>query len=84
MPQAVQSIAGIGTPQARWREMHQSGRLAIIPSIRARPQLGIQRVSAMAFRARARRFCASMAMNHWAVARKITGLWQRQQCGYWW
>src|SRR5438067_7741627 len=26
-PQAVQSTAGIGTPQARWREMHQSGRL---------------------------------------------------------
>ncbi len=23
-----------------------------------------------------------MAMNHCAVARKITGLWQRQQCGY--
>ena len=21
-------------------------------------------------------------MNHCAVARKITGLWQRQQCGY--
>src|SRR5438128_5480011 len=26
-PQAVQSTAGIGTPQTRWREMHQSGRL---------------------------------------------------------
>src|SRR5579872_2304455 len=23
----AQSTAGIGTPQARWREMHQSGRL---------------------------------------------------------
>ena len=22
-------------------------------------------------------------MNHCDVARKITGLWQRQQCGYW-
>jgi len=27
-PQLVQSTAGIGTPHARWREMHQSGRLA--------------------------------------------------------
>ena len=25
-PQVVQSSAGIGTPHARWREMHQSGR----------------------------------------------------------
>ena len=25
----------------------------------------------------------SMRMNHCDVARKITGLWQRQQCGYW-
>ena len=26
-----QSMAGIGTPQTRWREMHQSGRFAIMP-----------------------------------------------------
>ena len=25
----------------------------------------------------------SMRMNHCDVARKMTGLWQRQQCGYW-
>ena len=25
----------------------------------------------------------SIRMNHCDVARKITGLWQRQQCGYW-
>ena len=25
----------------------------------------------------------SILMNHCDVARKITGLWQRQQCGYW-
>ena len=29
-PHFVQSTAGIGTPHARWREMHQSGRLAIM------------------------------------------------------
>jgi hypothetical protein len=27
-PHAAQSTAGIGTPHTRWREMHQSGRLA--------------------------------------------------------
>src|SRR5215813_11484786 len=27
-PHFVQSTAGIGTPHARWREMHQSGRFA--------------------------------------------------------
>src|SRR5687768_17707928 len=26
-PHDVQSTAGIGTPQARWREMHQSGQI---------------------------------------------------------
>ena len=29
-----------------------------------------------------RRAAPSIAMNHCEVARKITGLWQRQQCGY--
>src|SRR5688572_32275108 len=28
LPHLLQSTAGIGTPQARWREMHQSGRFA--------------------------------------------------------
>ena len=82
VPHFVQSIAGIGTPQARWREMHQSGRLAIMPSMRAWPHDGIQRTRPrISSSARARRSCESMAMNHCAVARKITGLWQRQQCG---
>ena len=34
---------GIGTPQLRWREMHQSGRLAIIACRRAWPQAGKKR-----------------------------------------
>ena len=38
-----QPSAGIGTPQARWRLMHQSGRFATMPSIRSRPQAGSQR-----------------------------------------
>src|SRR5436309_9028420 len=40
-PHDVQSMAGIGTPQTRWREMHQSGRLASMLKIRSCPQVGI-------------------------------------------
>src|SRR5689334_15939642 len=36
-PQLVQSTAGMGTPQARWREMHQSGRLLSMLNNRSRP-----------------------------------------------
>ena len=32
----------IGTPQTRWREMHQSGRVAIMFEMRSSPQAGIQ------------------------------------------
>ena len=72
----------MGTPQVRWREMHQSGRNSIMLWMRSSPQAGIQRTSLrMADSARARRSFFSMAMNHWVVARKMTGFLQRQQCG---
>ena len=32
--------SGIGTPQVRWREMHQSGRPAIMPSMRCLAPVG--------------------------------------------
>ena len=44
-PHVVQSTAGIGTPQARWREMHQSGRFASMLKIRSRPHAGIHLTS---------------------------------------
>src|SRR6185436_7971887 len=40
-PHLVQSTAGIGTPQTRWREMHQSGRFATMLYMRSWPQDGI-------------------------------------------
>src|SRR5712692_5921083 len=40
-PHFVQSTAGIGTPHTRWREMHQSGRLATMLYIRSWPHDGI-------------------------------------------
>src|SRR5205823_8892620 len=42
-PHDVQSTAGIGTPHTRCREMHQSGRLAIMLYMRSRPHDGIHR-----------------------------------------
>ena len=40
--QVVQPSAGIGTPQDRWRLMHQSGRSETMASIRDWPQAGSQ------------------------------------------
>ena len=76
----------IGTPQARWRETTQSGRVSTMPVMRFSPCGGTQRVSEIAFSARARSVppspaALSMAMNHCGVARKITGFFDRQECG---
>jgi hypothetical protein len=73
------TTAGIGTPQVRWREMHQSGRVSIICAMRCSPNAGSQVPAWMAATALPRRSPASIAMNHCGVARKSTGLWQRQQ-----
>ena len=88
-PHFVQSSAGIGTPQARCREMHQSGLCAIMFDSRSRPHDGshsTSRSTASSARARSvesvRPRGPSILMNHCEVARKMTGLWQRQQCGY--
>ena len=42
----------IGTPQARWREITQSGRDSIMPVMRFSPCAGTQRVALMALSAR--------------------------------
>ena len=78
----------IGTPQARWRDTTQSGRVSIMPRMRFSPCGGTKRVSSMALSARSRsgRVAAfdgrlSMAMNHCGVLRKMTGFFERQECG---
>src|SRR5271155_4529400 len=38
--QSAHLTAGIGTPHARWREMHQSGRVSVMLRIRSRDQAG--------------------------------------------
>jgi hypothetical protein len=80
-PHASQYIATTGTPQSRWREMHQSGRVAIMFAIRSFPQPGIQRTRSISASARRRRSPRSIPMNHCSVARKTTGFLHRQQCG---
>ena len=36
----LQRKTAIGTPQMRWREMHQSGRVAIMLEMRSSPHAG--------------------------------------------
>src|SRR6266705_4282946 len=93
LPQPSHRNTAIGTPQTRWREMHQSGRVAIMLEMRSSPHAGSHFTFLISSSARWRRFPsaallpfwettgASMEMNHCSVARKITGLWQRQQRG---
>jgi len=50
---------GIGTPQLRWRETHQSGRFLIIASSRARPHEGKNCVASTAAIACSRRVLRS-------------------------
>ena len=71
----------MGTPQMRWRLMHQSGRVAIMLVMRSLPQAGSQitlSISSMAswrnvFSAVGRFIGVSREMNHCSVARKMTG-----------
>jgi len=71
----------IGTPQLRWREMHQSGRPATIAAMRSSPQPGCQRTARIASSAVWRSRACSIEMNHCGVARNATGVLWRQQCG---
>src|SRR5437773_11199473 len=68
----------MGTPQTRWREMHQSGRVAIMLEMRSSPQAGSHFTFLMSSSVRLRRVPpfrgVSMEMNHWLVARKVIGL----------
>ncbi len=79
----------IGTPQARWREITQSGRDSIMPLMRFSPCGGTHCVSRIACMARARSvspglsIALSMAMNHCGVLRKMIGFFERHECGYW-
>ena len=45
----------MGTPQMRWREMHQSGRVAIMLEMRSSPQAGSQMTCSISSSARWRK-----------------------------
>ena len=57
----------------------QSGRDSTVPEMRFSPQAGIQLTSSIAARAFARR--SSMRMKNCSTARKMIGVFERQQCG---
>src|SRR3979409_1475244 len=86
LPQLSQRNTAMGTPQTRCREIHQSGRVAIMFDMRSSPHAGSHFTflisSSVRLRSAPPGIGASIEMNHCSVARKITGLWQRQQCGY--
>ena len=68
----------MGTPHTRWREMHQSGRVAIMLEMRSSPHAGSHLTFLISSSVRLRSVppCmgVSIEMNHCSVARKITGL----------
>ena len=77
----LRTKTGIGTPQALWRETHQSGRVSTMDRSRCRPPSGTNRVASMARSALSLRAFVSIETNHWGVARKIRGAFERQECG---
>src|ERR1700735_809890 len=52
LPQLEQRNTAIGTPHTRWREMHQSGRVAIMFDIRSSPHAGSHFTRLMSSRVR--------------------------------
>ena len=80
-PLSLLTNTAIGTPQARWRDTHQSGRVLIMPFKRFLPVSGTKRVSSMALSALSRSAMVSMEMNHCVVLRKINGAFERQEWG---
>ena len=78
-PVSLCTNSGIGTPQLRWRDTHQSGRFLIMASKRARPQLGKNSVSSTALFAYSRKLfpdasVSFMPINHWCVANCMSGV----------
>ncbi len=53
----------MGTPQMRWREMHQSGRVAIMLEMRSSPQAGSQTTFLISSSARWRKVVAVLPEN---------------------
>src|SRR5258708_6957344 len=85
-PQPSHKNTAIGVPQILCLEMHQSGRVAIMLEMRSSPQAGSHFTFLISSRVRVRSVLpasigVSMRINHCSVARKMIGLWQRQQCG---
>ena len=61
-PQSLQKKMGMGTPQVRWREMHQSERSRIMETIRSLPHSGFHWMLSQASTAAS--LMASTLANH--------------------
>ncbi len=77
-----QRKTAMGTPQIRWREMHQSGREDTMLAMRSCPHWGSHFTRPISSSARWRKVVTepsawvmgvSMPINHCSVARKMTG-----------
>src|SRR5215831_2132745 len=79
LPHFSHRKTAIGTPHTRCREMHQSGRVAIMFDSRSSPHDGSHVTCLISSRVRVRKvpppsIGVSMEINHCSVDRKITGL----------
>src|SRR5207302_976133 len=68
LPQFSHRKTAMGTPQTRCREMHQSGRVAIMFAIRSSPHAGSHFTRLISSSVSVRRvppvICVSMGVNH--------------------
>src|ERR1043166_600064 len=65
--------AGSGTPQVRWREMHQSGRDCTALLMRLTPQSGIHCTRSISARARTRKVLECADLSALCVSRLVAG-----------
>ena len=71
----------IGTPQMRWREMHQSGRVVIMFEIRSSPQLGSQATPLISSSARWRKVVCPLACVSGCPFALFAGAKTKTSCG---
>src|SRR5213082_2782507 len=85
LPQPSHRNTEMGTPQTRWREMHQSGRVAIMLEMRSSPQAGSHFTFLISSSVRLRSVPpgsgVSIDMYLCWVDRKFTVCWPRLPCG---
>ena len=80
-PVSLFTNTAMGTPQARWREITQSGLSAIMPRRRFWPAGGKELGILNRFQRLVTQAVEDMEMNHCGVLRKMIGFLERQEWG---